>query len=1008
MQPDTLLHSRYRVIYAVDERPNGQIYRARDEQTGKLTLLGALPQADAEALNDTALLVGQIATIRHDALLPLIDHFSEGFAYYMVCDDPGGHDLDGALRARGGSLPEQEVLSQSRRVLELLEYLHQQKPPLSLSELWPSDVVIAEGSHWCLSPFALARLIGVTPSPYRAPELANPDTEPSPSTDTYAVSALLYQALTGTPPPTAEQRDAGAPLNAPRSLNPALSTLAEQALLRGLQQRAPNRYQNTREMRLALETVQLMAGRSLGLGPDVITAQPAPASPVTKDLAPASPTMITRPMEAPPQPAAGPPPVDVLHAIPAGAASFPAASPTLGRRGIPTGCLVGIALGLMALVLGIAIVIALLLGAGGPLTNWLFGAQRPGSNGPAGDQNASQAVPIGANAITLSNVSEITRTGVIAGEVFGPITFAPDGATLAVGIGDALSLRSVPALEERRRIEQPDGEITAIAWSADGSLLASGTQGASTIRIWNAANGELLRTLDGHDSWIRALAFSPDGTLLASGSADMSIRLWNVADGAEMERMTGHTGWVSNVAFSPDGQQLISSSRDGTVRQWEIDTGRENKSFAFKLGTSPTTNMQFLATGLAVAPDGKLIAVGGTDGIVHVLDASTGEEQRQLRGHEDWVVLRGLLFAPDGKSVISASLDGTIRVWDVAAGVEIGKFEGHKLRVLGISASGDGRQLASTSNEEGRIILWSVPERKQVNSFSMGQGLITGLSYSPEGTALGLTGYAGSLKIHPLSGEGDQVLVGSSSQIQSLILLQNNGIATVSDQGSVMLARVGEPQGTPLQGLDGEPLSLAASRDGRLIAAGSRTGAIVLWDSATGQARQTMRGELATVTTVAISDDGALLAAAGPPAQPQVEVWDVATGRRLQSLVGAREGVIAMAFQPGSSTVAAIDVSGEMLAWDARSGKLIHIVGAAPDEGRFTSLTFSPDGKMIVAGTVTGQLVYWDAATGAVIARLQMAGDAILALAFSPNGEQLAVSARSEDASVYLFELPRQ
>ena len=183
--------------------------------------------------------------------------------YYLVCNDPGGRDLERVLRARGGALPEQKALEEARALLDVLHFLHNQRPPFFLGELWTSDVWVTEAGEWLLVPFTLVRTIDQSPTPYRAPELLSADIEPSRATDMYAISALLYHVLTGSVPPTAVQQQAGTPLPAPRVLNPEISTLAEQALLRGMQIKQQNRYQTARELRLALETVQMMAGRPL-------------------------------------------------------------------------------------------------------------------------------------------------------------------------------------------------------------------------------------------------------------------------------------------------------------------------------------------------------------------------------------------------------------------------------------------------------------------------------------------------------------------------------------------------------------------------------------------------------------------------------------------------------------------------------------------------------------------------------------------------------------------------
>src|SRR5262249_52643088 len=118
----------------------------------------------------------------------------------------------------------------------------------------------------------------------------------------YVPVALIYHALTGWAPPTAEQQQAGTPLNGPRSLNPSLSPLMEQALLRGLQQRPGNRYQVASEMRVALEMVQMMDGRSLGLGPGVAPPSQLLHPPAPQPIAPQTPGIYPAPQAGQPQP----------------------------------------------------------------------------------------------------------------------------------------------------------------------------------------------------------------------------------------------------------------------------------------------------------------------------------------------------------------------------------------------------------------------------------------------------------------------------------------------------------------------------------------------------------------------------------------------------------------------------------------------------------------------------------------------------------------------------------
>ena len=301
LPPDFTVHSRYRVIYAVDERPGSIVYRGRDDQTGQRILLAALPLPGNTARDDMELLARQIALVRHEQLLLLTDHFAEDATYYLVCDDPGGRDLERMLRARGDPLPEATTLLQIAGLLGCLETLHSRRPPLYLGDPLPSDLWVGEDGSWRLAPFTLARPIDYAPSPYRAPELAAEQVEPTDASDLYAVGALLYYALTGWAPP-AEQQQAGAPLVGPRSLNPAISALAEQAIIRALQLRPANRYQAAREMRLDLEAVQVTGERPLGLEADVLPESPpdvTPPSPVATPLPPPAQPPAVEPASQP-------------------------------------------------------------------------------------------------------------------------------------------------------------------------------------------------------------------------------------------------------------------------------------------------------------------------------------------------------------------------------------------------------------------------------------------------------------------------------------------------------------------------------------------------------------------------------------------------------------------------------------------------------------------------------------------------------------------------------------
>ena len=82
------------------------------------------------------------------------------------------------------------------------------------------------------------------------------------------------------------------------------------------------------------------------------------------------------------------------------------------------------------------------------------------------------------------------------------------------------------------------------------------------------------KTVAAHDGWIRAVAVSPDGATVASCGNDGLVKLWSAADGRAIRTLEGHASHVYNVAFHPDGKRLVSADLKGTIKDWDIAAGK--------------------------------------------------------------------------------------------------------------------------------------------------------------------------------------------------------------------------------------------------------------------------------------------------------------------------------------------------------------------------------------------------------------------------------------------------
>ena len=199
------------------------------------------------------------------------------------------------------------------------------------------------------------------------------------------------------------------------------------------------------------------------------------------------------------------------------------------------------------------------------------------------------------------------------------VAFSLDGSLIASGSGsllvggsrDTVKLWDVKTGGLKQSIEGDRREATSVAFSPDGSLLAWGNDGADII-LWDLKKGEMKGALVFHDIAVKSITFSPDGSLLASGSGDKSVKLWDLKKQEVKQTLVGHTGEVKSVAFSPDGSLLASGSRDKSVKLWDVKKGK----------------------------------------VKQTLEGHTGE-------------VKSVTFSPRGDFLVSGSGDKTLRVWQL-------------------------------------------------------------------------------------------------------------------------------------------------------------------------------------------------------------------------------------------------------------------------------------------------------------------------------------------------------
>src|SRR5262249_13729382 len=143
------------------------------------------------------------------------------------------------------------------------------------------------------------------------------------------------------------------------------------------------------------------------------------------------------------------------------------------------------------------------------------------------------------------------------------------GAVKLFNTADGAEIRALPG---------HSGKISGATFTPNGAFVVTASAD-KTIRIWNAADGAAVRTIDAAAP-VTSLAVSTDNNLAAAGCEDKLVRLFALTDGAPKGTLTGHTQPISAVQFAGDNQKLVSSSADQSVRVWDLQLRREMQRFS--------------------------------------------------------------------------------------------------------------------------------------------------------------------------------------------------------------------------------------------------------------------------------------------------------------------------------------------------------------------------------------------------------------------------------------------
>ncbi|KAF9271574.1 U3 snoRNP protein, partial [Linnemannia elongata] len=431
------------------------------------------------------------------------------------------------------------------------------------------------------------------------------------------------------------------------------------------------------------------------------------------------------------------------------------------------------------------------------------------------------------------------------------------------------------------------------------------------------------------------------------------VRLWDCICGDVLLVMTGHTDYIESVAYSSCGNRIASASRDKTVRLWDSETGV--CIFVLEGHTESATSVRFF-------PDGRQLVSGSWDETIRFWDSETGEPGVVLSLSLLGIYI--LAISPDSRWIASGHGDGNVRLWDMVTGSPGPVLQGHSDLVTGIAFSPNS-QLIVTPSRNRRVMLWDASTGDIISTFDGHLNSVWDVAFSPDGHTIASGSLDKTVRLWEVNSSRSNIAIQDQIGGTRQVAYSPDGLSVVYFDGCSAIrqgdATTGVRGSVSFELPDPETInSKAFSANGDQIAAFYEGGSARLWDRSTGVEERVLNGFWYVVKTLAYSTCGRWIATCGM--DKIVRLWDLHDTEQQCVLVE----------------------------WEGGDGS------------RISDLKFSPTGHQLAICSIYGRVWLFNPQTRGLLTSKNLMEERILALDYSPNGQQLVLGTQT---SIALWDL---
>ena len=559
------------------------------------------------------------------------------------------------------------------------------------------------------------------------------------------------------------------------------------------------------------------------------------------------------------------------------------------------------------------------------------------------------------------------------------LALSPDGSTVVASSGATIRVWDAATGQPLRSLSVAEGAVRCLSFMPDGRFLIVGAENAP-LTLWDVAPYRLARTWARHAGFATSLAVVPGGRLVVSGGSDRVVRLFDAASGRCLREMAGHEDPVTAVAAGP--KVLASAGRDGTVRLWSIEDG-------LALAVLRDHSERVLA--VALSEEKARLVSAGDDGVVRDWGLHSHELVRSYISHAQ--VVQALALSPDGRRIFSGAADSTVREIDADGGrlVSLLRLDA---AVQALAFGQDGALWAAHGTTVSRLAVapLQIPAAALCRPASAVEEEARASSFGAR-----LDEARRSLAAGDLRGAADRLriarLVPGHERAEAALTLWDDLCGRLPRRG---LQSVWET--APLEGHTDPVTGVAADASGTRVLTGGQDATVRLWDLASRRPVATLTGHDGGVTAVAFAGDGTR--GLSGSRDRTLRLWDLTGARPVMVLEGHAETVTSLDIAPDGTRAASASLDGTVRLWDLRRAASLHVL---PGHGaQVAAVRFAADGLVLASAGWDGTVRLWDPQTAAELVSLQGHDGNVTSVALHPAGRQVASG--GEDRTVRLWD----